>query len=47
VIRSKLWQPESWPESLPSAAEILNDHIGIGDVDASAAALADSYANHI
>lgn len=47
VIRSKLWKPESWPESLPSAAEILNDHIGIGDVDASAAALADSYANHI
>lgn len=47
VIRSKLWKPESWPESLPSAAEILNDHIGIGDVEASAAALADSYANHI
>jgi uncharacterized protein len=47
VIRSKLWKPESWPESLPSAAQILNDHIGIGDVDESAAALADSYANHI
>jgi len=47
VIRSKLWKPESWPESLPSAAEILSDHIGIGDVEASAAALADSYANHI
>jgi uncharacterized protein len=47
VIRSKLWQPESWPESLPSAAEILSDHIGIGDVAASAAALADGYANHI
>jgi len=47
VIRSKLWKPESWPDSLPSAAEILSDHIGIGDVEASAAALADSYANHI
>jgi len=47
VIRSKLWEPESWPEALPSAAEILSDHIGIGDVDASAAALADGYANHI
>jgi PPOX class probable FMN-dependent enzyme len=47
VIRSKLWQPETWPQSLPSAAEILSDHIGIGDVDASAAALADSYANNI
>ena len=32
---------------LLSAAEILNDHIGIGDVEASAAALADSYANRI
>ncbi|MGZ4202729.1 MAG: pyridoxamine 5'-phosphate oxidase family protein, partial [Thermoleophilaceae bacterium] len=47
LIRSKLWQPESWPAELPSAAEILNDHIGIGDVEASAAALADSYANRI
>jgi uncharacterized protein len=47
IIRSKLWQPESWPAELPSAAEILSDHIGIGDVDASAAALAESYANHI
>jgi uncharacterized protein len=47
IIRSKLWQPESWPTELPSAAAILSDHIGIGDVDASAAALAESYANHI
>jgi len=47
IIRSKLWQPESWPAELPSAAEILSDHIGIGDVDASAAALAESYAKHI
>ena len=47
VIRSNLWKPESWPESLPSAAAIVSDHIGIGDVEASAAALADSYANHI
>jgi uncharacterized protein len=47
VIRSKLWKPETWPESLPSAAEILSDHIGIGDVEASAAALAEGYANHL
>ena len=47
LIRSTLWKPESWPAELPSAAEILNDHIGIGDVEASAAALADSYANRI
>jgi PPOX class probable FMN-dependent enzyme len=49
LIRSRLWQPDSWPAptELPSAAEILSDHIGLGDVAASAAALADSYANHI
>jgi PPOX class probable FMN-dependent enzyme len=49
IIRSKLWQPDSWPDpdSLPSAAEILNDHIGIGDVEASAAALAESYSKHV
>jgi uncharacterized protein len=49
IIRSKLWRPESWAsaEELPSAAEILNDHIGIGDVAASAASLQDSYANRI
>jgi hypothetical protein len=34
-------------DELPSAAEILNDHIGIGDLAASAAALADSYTNRI
>jgi PPOX class probable FMN-dependent enzyme len=49
LIRSKLWEPTAWPAAaeLPSAAEILNDHIGIGDVAASAAALEDSYRNHI
>jgi uncharacterized protein len=49
LIRSRLWQPGTWPDpaELPSAAEILSDHIGIGDVAASAAALADSYTNHI
>lgn len=31
LIRSKLWQPESWPApgELPSAAEILRDHAGL------------------
>jgi PPOX class probable FMN-dependent enzyme len=49
LIRSRLWAPDAWPApgELPSAAEILSDHIGLGDVAASAAALADSYANHI
>lgn len=49
IIRSKLWRPEAWADEaeLPSAAEILNDHIGIGDLAASALALEDSYANRI
>ncbi len=47
LIRSKLWQPDSWPDELPSAAEILNDHIGIGDLAASAAALEESYTKRI
>jgi uncharacterized protein len=49
IIRSKLWQAESWPEpeQLPSAAAILNDHIGLGDLAASAAALQESYTHRI
>lgn len=49
VIRSKLWRAEAWPKAdeLPSAAEILNDHIGLGDVAASAAALEESYTHRI
>ncbi len=49
IIRSKLWRPESWaePHDLPSAAEILNDHIGIGDIAASAAVLEESYTNRL
>jgi predicted pyridoxine 5'-phosphate oxidase superfamily flavin-nucleotide-binding protein len=47
LIRSKLWDPSSWPAELPSAAEILNDHIGLGDVAASAAALEENYTTQI
>ena len=49
ILRSGLWSVESWPgpDELPSAAQILNDHIGIGDLAESAAALADSYINRI
>ncbi len=49
LIRSGLWRPDTWPDAdeLPSAAEILNDHIGLGDVAASAAALEDGYRNHL
>ena len=45
IIRSGLWRTETWPaaDELPSGAEILSDHIGIGDVSASAAYLAESY----
>ncbi len=49
IIRSKLWKPEFWTdaEQLPSAAAILNDHIGMGDLAASAAALEESYTQRI
>jgi PPOX class probable FMN-dependent enzyme len=47
LIRSGLWRAETWPEQLPSAAEILSDHIGIGDVAASAAALEHNYEHEI
>jgi hypothetical protein len=49
MIRSGIWRPDTWsdPDALPSAAEILSDHIGLGDVAASAAALNDSYTNRI
>jgi uncharacterized protein len=49
IIRSGLWRTETWPDpdQLPSAAAILNDHIGIGDLAASAASLADSYQNRL
>jgi hypothetical protein len=49
LIRSKLWSTDTWadPDALPSAAEILNDHIGMHDLAASAAALKDSYTNRI
>jgi hypothetical protein len=49
ILRAHLWDTGTWQDEaeLPSAAEILNDHIGIGDLAASAAALADSYTNRI
>jgi PPOX class probable FMN-dependent enzyme len=49
LIRSSLWDPGTWSprDDLPSAAEILNDHIGLGDLAASQAALDDSYTNRI
>jgi PPOX class probable FMN-dependent enzyme len=49
ILRSHLWDSETWQDKgdLPSAAAILNDHIGLGDLAASHAALADSYTNRI
>jgi PPOX class probable FMN-dependent enzyme len=49
IIRAGLWSTDTWPErdALPSAAEILNDHIGLGDLAASAAALDESYTKHL
>lgn len=49
LIRSKLWRTDSWPaaDELPSAAEIYNDHMGTGDLVASAAMLDESYKDRI
>ena len=45
LLRSQLWEYGTWPppDELPSAAAILSDHIGIGDVEASSAALEEGY----
>lgn len=32
LIRSDLWQPESWPREVPSASRILRDHMDVPDV---------------
>jgi len=44
-IRSALWQPETWPEELPSAARILRDHLAVPGLTAEAveARLDESY----
>lgn len=48
-IRSSLWDPESWPQELPSAAAILRDHMDMPDVteDDVAAGLAEGYATRL
>jgi uncharacterized protein len=28
LIRSSLWEPDTWPDELPSASAVLRDHIG-------------------
>ena len=45
LIRSSLWEPETWPDELPSASRILRDHMDVPGVstDDVAARLAESY----
>ena len=45
LIRSSLWEPETWPDELPSASRILRDHMNVPGVstDDVAARLAESY----
>lgn len=49
ILRSKLWAPEEWAsaDGLPSGAEIMRDHSGMGDRESWEAAIADSYANRL
>jgi hypothetical protein len=44
--RSGLWQPDRWPDTsdMATPACMLNDHIGLGDAEASARVLEESYA---
>lgn len=32
LIRSALWQPETWPDEVPSASRILRDHMDVPSV---------------
>jgi PPOX class probable FMN-dependent enzyme len=49
LIRSNLWDPDSWPEELLSASLILRDHIDVPDVtvDQVAARLEEGYAKRL
>jgi PPOX class probable FMN-dependent enzyme len=44
-IRSSLWQPDSWPDELPSPSAVLRDHIDAPEVSTEdvAARLEESY----
>jgi PPOX class probable FMN-dependent enzyme len=44
--RSGLWHPERWPDTsdMATPACMLNDHVGLGDVEMSARVLEESYA---
>ncbi len=49
ILRSGLWRSESWsdPDQIPSAAQILSEHTGLGDVASTAAHLSDSYTTRL
>jgi uncharacterized protein len=50
LLRSALWQPETWPErqALPSAAQIWRDHIGLSEsVDQIDASIQDGYRTNL
>jgi PPOX class probable FMN-dependent enzyme len=49
IIRSGLWRREAWSDeqSLPSAAEILTAHSGIGTSESTAISLAQSYVDEL
>jgi PPOX class probable FMN-dependent enzyme len=48
LIRSRLWDPASWPDELPSAARILRDHAAPGaEVAAVEERLAESYGQRL
>jgi PPOX class probable FMN-dependent enzyme len=48
LIRSRLWQPDTWPEQTPSAAQIFKDHIGRGEsIESVQTRLDEGYANRL
>jgi hypothetical protein len=48
LVRSRLWQPDTWPEATPSAAQIYRDHMGFDEnVETVQAVLDDGYANRL
>jgi PPOX class probable FMN-dependent enzyme len=49
LLRSKLWDPVTWPAQLPDTARMLADHVGRPDTDAAkvAASLQESYTKRL
>jgi predicted pyridoxine 5'-phosphate oxidase superfamily flavin-nucleotide-binding protein len=49
ILRSRLWSADAWSpgEALPSGAEIMADHTGVGDRASWETAIANSYTNRL